>query len=152
MLRFPQFLEFIKHRCVFQNEVVIRPFLPQKPKFDHKQTVHSLSKAMSLFDEVDDEFKLLVCAAYGDLDGINSFTGNSPIYDVDALMVAMANNQTNAANQLKAKYPNLATKTTNCQFIWRLATHSRNSSPVYLPLTVILIHISISHEFLSLFI
>eukprot|EP00475_Leptophrys_vorax_P040432 TRINITY_DN74_c0_g1_i1.p1 TRINITY_DN74_c0_g1~~TRINITY_DN74_c0_g1_i1.p1 ORF type:complete len:149 (+),score=11.03 TRINITY_DN74_c0_g1_i1:28-447(+) len=88
---------------------------------------------MSLFDTVDDEFKLMVCAAYGDLQGINSYTGNTGQYDVNALMVAVANHQTDSADLLKTKFPHLTGKTPQHEWTWRQATHAFINSTVYLP-------------------
>eukprot|EP00475_Leptophrys_vorax_P033239 TRINITY_DN5200_c0_g1_i1.p2 TRINITY_DN5200_c0_g1~~TRINITY_DN5200_c0_g1_i1.p2 ORF type:complete len:119 (+),score=20.83 TRINITY_DN5200_c0_g1_i1:95-451(+) len=88
---------------------------------------------MALFDEVDNELKLMVCAAYGDLEGILSYTGTPPELDAHALMVAVANHQTHAADLLKSKFPQLTGKTTKSKWIWRQATHKRNNTNVYLP-------------------
>eukprot|EP00475_Leptophrys_vorax_P033949 TRINITY_DN54230_c0_g1_i6.p1 TRINITY_DN54230_c0_g1~~TRINITY_DN54230_c0_g1_i6.p1 ORF type:complete len:101 (+),score=11.38 TRINITY_DN54230_c0_g1_i6:72-374(+) len=88
---------------------------------------------MALFKRVDDEIKLMVCAAYGDVKGIISYTGTPPKDDVDALMVAVANHQTVAADLLITKFPNLIGKTTKYGWIWGQATHARNKNKVYLP-------------------
>eukprot|EP00475_Leptophrys_vorax_P021413 TRINITY_DN2913_c0_g2_i8.p1 TRINITY_DN2913_c0_g2~~TRINITY_DN2913_c0_g2_i8.p1 ORF type:complete len:170 (+),score=18.68 TRINITY_DN2913_c0_g2_i8:458-967(+) len=88
---------------------------------------------MALFDEVDDEFKLMVCAAYGDLKGILSYTGPPPEQDANALMAAVANHQTDAADLLKTKFPHLSGNTPEYLWRWRQATHTRNKNAVYLP-------------------
>eukprot|EP00475_Leptophrys_vorax_P040487 TRINITY_DN7509_c0_g1_i6.p1 TRINITY_DN7509_c0_g1~~TRINITY_DN7509_c0_g1_i6.p1 ORF type:complete len:113 (+),score=31.11 TRINITY_DN7509_c0_g1_i6:48-386(+) len=99
-------------------------------------TRSTLASPRQLYKRVDEETKLLVCAAYGDLDGINSFSGRDNFkQDVNALMVAEANGQSAAARLIKEKFPALLSKKTRHRWIWKKAYHANDARIVYLPVS-----------------
>eukprot|EP00475_Leptophrys_vorax_P043892 TRINITY_DN8592_c0_g1_i2.p1 TRINITY_DN8592_c0_g1~~TRINITY_DN8592_c0_g1_i2.p1 ORF type:complete len:116 (-),score=30.82 TRINITY_DN8592_c0_g1_i2:208-555(-) len=90
-----------------------------------------------LYARVKDESDLMVCAAYGDLQAISDYSGEAGQYDVNALMVAVANGQVKSAALLHHKFPHLVDKRCEHGCEWRHATHQQRDNPVYLPRVIL---------------
>eukprot|EP00475_Leptophrys_vorax_P018337 TRINITY_DN2501_c0_g1_i2.p1 TRINITY_DN2501_c0_g1~~TRINITY_DN2501_c0_g1_i2.p1 ORF type:complete len:104 (-),score=20.88 TRINITY_DN2501_c0_g1_i2:241-552(-) len=90
--------------------------------------------AWTLEGPVDNEFRLMICAAYGYLGGIGHYSGTAANKnDVNALMVAEANKQTQAALLLRNNFPQLRNTETKYKWKWRQAKLLNNSNTIYLP-------------------
>eukprot|EP00475_Leptophrys_vorax_P035806 TRINITY_DN5950_c0_g1_i5.p1 TRINITY_DN5950_c0_g1~~TRINITY_DN5950_c0_g1_i5.p1 ORF type:complete len:117 (-),score=26.70 TRINITY_DN5950_c0_g1_i5:110-460(-) len=99
-----------------------------------------------LYESVDDEFKMMVCAAYGDVAGVQQFkeglgqqmqnaAAAVSRSDVNALMVARANRQSpEICRTLVQLFPEFKHAKTQHVWIWRQARHAKCSETVYLPL------------------
>jgi hypothetical protein len=90
----------------------------------------------SIFEVVDNEYCLWVCAAYGDIEGINKASKlMRTTRDVTALMVAVVNGQNEAAEALRRLDTNFLgmKRKTKQEWKWIAARHHSKSTPVYVP-------------------
>src|SRR5690348_2957793 len=99
---------------------------------------------------VDDDYKLMIAAAYGDLNAIPPDTTSleGRFDDISAAMVAAANGQKAMQALLEQRFPTLTTNKTKYRWDWRKATHNQYKGQVYLPVT----HSSTTQTLLTLFI